>query len=214
MKVALYGGTGMVGSRIAGEALARDHRVTAISRHTGAPVPRGALPRRGDAADADDVARVASEHDVVVSAIGPSRIGGRHQAFLDAIACLAENVGTRRLVVMGHSGSLQVAPGLRMLDLPTYPVAYRPEALTHAAALTLLKGTGALLDWVYLSPAPALSPGERSGSYRVGLDAPVGEWISAEDLAVALLDEIEVPRHRRVRFTVAHRPVAHRPADR
>ncbi|MGH3409599.1 MAG: hypothetical protein ACRDRJ_44955 [Streptosporangiaceae bacterium] len=59
------------------------------------------------------------------------------------------------------------------------------------------------MDWTYLSPAPVIQPGERTGGYRVGLDSPAGESISAADYAIALLDEIDQPAHRRQRFTVA-----------
>ncbi len=204
MKIALYGATGMIGSRLATEAIARDHVVTAISRTLGSDVVAGAVVRAGDAADADDVARIASEHDVVVSAIGPSRTGHRHQIFLHAISVLAENVGTRRLVVIGGSGSLQVTPGLRLMDTATFPAASLPEAITQVAALELLRETGALVSWVYVSPAPAVIPGARTGAYRIGLESPVGDWISAEDFAVAIVDEIEVPRFHRARFNVAH----------
>jgi putative NADH-flavin reductase len=203
MKVALYGATGTIGFRIAAEALARGHDVTALSR-TPAAVPPGATARAGDAGDADDVARIAAEHDVVVSAIGPSRTGERHQVFLHALSVLAENIGTRRLVVVGGSGSLQVAPGLRLMDTPGFPSRHLAEAVTQAAALQLLKDTGALLNWVYISPAPTIEPGQRTGTYRVGLEIPVGDWITTEDFAVAVVDEIEVPRFRRIRFNVGH----------
>jgi putative NADH-flavin reductase len=203
MKVALYGSTGMLGSRIAAEAVSRTHTVTGLSRTGGGPALPGVTARRGDAADADDVARIAAEHDVVVSAIGPSRTGERRQVFLHAISVLAENVGTRRLVVVGGSGSLQVAPGLRLMDAGGYPTAALPEAVAQAEALHLLKGTGALVNWVYVSPAPAIGPGTRTGRYRVGLEVPIGDWITAEDFAVAVVDEIEVPRFHRKRFNVA-----------
>lgn len=203
MKIALYGASGMIGSRIAAEALTRDHVVTAITRSGSADVPAGARPRKGDAGDGDDVARIASEHDVVVSAIGPSRTGVRHQVFLQALATLGENVGSRRFIVVGGSGSLYAAPGLRLLDTKTYPPAARAEALTQLAALELLKDTGALLDWVYVSPAPFTAPGERRGTYRRGGDTVLGEQISAEDFAVAVVDEIEHPRYHRDRFCVA-----------
>jgi uncharacterized protein len=203
VKIALYGASGMVGSRIAAEALARDHAVTAISRSGSTDVPVGSTPRKGDAADADDVARVASEHDVVVSAIGPSRTGGRHEVFLRALATLGENVGSRRLIVVGGSGGLYVAPGLRLLDTPGFPESSKPEAITQAAALELLKDTGALLDWVYVSPAPFIGPGERRGTYRRGVDMVLGDQISAEDFAVAIVDEVEQPKHHRSRFCVS-----------
>ena len=204
MRIALYGATGMVGSRIAAEAVGRDHHVTALTRSGQDAAVAGATARRGDAGDADDVARIAAEHDVVVCAIGPSRTGGRHKVFLDAIAILAENVGSRRLIVVGGAGSLQVAPGLRLMDTPSFPAEYRPEATTQAAALELLKATGALVDWVYVSPAPAIGPGERTGRYRIGMEVPIGDFVSAEDFAIAIVDEIETPRFRRIRFNVGN----------
>lgn len=203
MRIALYGATGMVGSRIALEAVSRDHRVTAISRTPSAKVPDGTFARRGDAGDPDDVARIAAEHDVVVSAIGPSRTGARHQIFLHAIATLAENVGTRRLIVVGGSGSLEVAPGLRLVDAPRFPEGARAEALTQIAALELLRDTGALLDWVYVSPPPFMAPGQRTGHYRVGVNIVFGETISVEDYAMAIVDEIEQPRARHDQIAVA-----------
>ena len=203
VKIALYGASGMIGSRIAAEAVSRDHRVTGITRSGSTEVPAGVTFRKGDAADAGDVARVAAEHDVVVSAIVPSRTGGRHEAYLQTMAVLAENVGSRRLIVVGGSGSLYVAPDLRLMDTLSFPESAKPEARTQAATLELLKDTGALLDWVYVSPAPFIAPGERRGAYRRGVDMIIGDQISAEDFAVAILDEIEHPKHHRSRFTVA-----------
>ncbi|HEY7042187.1 MAG TPA: NAD(P)H-binding protein [Nocardioidaceae bacterium] len=203
MKIALYGASGMIGSRIAVEALSRDHAVTGLTRSGSIDVPPGCMPRRGDAADADDVARIASEHDVVISAIGPSRTGVRHEVFLHALATLAEQVARRRLIVVGGSGSLYVAPGLRLMDSPGFPPAAKPEQLTQATALELLKDTGALADWVYVSPAPFIAPGERRGHYRRGRDMVLGDQISAEDFALAIVDEVEQPKFHRSRFTVA-----------
>ena len=203
MRIALYGGTGNIGSRIAAEALARDHQVTILARSHDANIPEGATFRCADAADADDVARVSAEHAVVVSAIGPSRTGQRHKNFLHAVSVLAENVGTRRLIVVGGAGGLQIAPGLRLMDTPTFPAAALSEAKTQAAALELLKDTGALVDWVYVSPAPAIGPTTRTGAYRIGFDTLIGNWIGAEDFAVAVVDEIETPRYRRIRIHVA-----------
>jgi uncharacterized protein len=204
MRIAVYGGPGRVGSGVVAEALARDHRVTSISRALGGEFPEGAVPRVGDAADGDDVAKVASEHDVVLSAIGPSRSGGRPQPFLHALATLAENVGTRRLVVIGNGGSLQVAPGLRLLDTSTFPDELRPEALAHVDALELLRDVGGLVDWLYFSPAPSLSDEPRTGRYRLGLEMAVGDEISLGDFALAVADELETPHYHRVRVHAAH----------
>jgi hypothetical protein len=203
VKIALYGASGMLGSRIAAEAIARDHAVTGINRSGSSDVPAGCNLRKGDAGDADDVARIAAEHDVVVSAIAPSRAGGRPEAYLQTMAILGENVGRRRLIVIGHAGSLFVAPDLRLMDSPGIPEEAKPEARTQLATLELLKDTGALLDWVYISPAPFIAPGERRGTYRRGVDMVLGDQISAEDFAIAVLDEVERPKHHRSRFTVA-----------
>jgi putative NADH-flavin reductase len=203
VKIALYGASGMIGSRIAAEAVARDHQVTGITRSGSGPLPDGVINRIGDAADADDVARIAAEHDVVVSAIGPSRTGGRPETYLQTMAVLGENVGMRRLIVVGNAGSLYVAPGLRLMDTAGFPPGTQNEATTQAAALELLKDTGALLDWVYVTPAPFVAPGERRGTYRRGVDMVLGDQISAEDFAIAILDEVEQPLHHRSRFTVA-----------
>jgi putative NADH-flavin reductase len=204
MRIAVYGGTGVVGSRIVAEAVPRDHQVTAISRTLAGETPDGAIRRPGDAADADDVARVASENDVVVSAIGPSRSGGRPQTFLRAIAVLAENVGTRRLVVIGDGGALEVAPGLRLLDTSSFPDDRRAESLAHVDALELLKDVGGLVDWLYLTPAPYLTDGQRTGAYRLGLDMAIGDEISVDDFALAVVDELETEHYRRVRVHAAH----------
>lgn len=204
MRIAVYGGSGTFGSRIVWEALSRDHEVTVVTRTAPqAPAP-GAVCRLGTAADADDVAKVASEHDVVVSAIGPSRVGGRVDSFLSALRTLAANVATRRLVVVGGAGSLTIAPGLRLMDSPTFPRSQRHEALAQLAALEQLLRGGGFVDWVYISPAPVTIPGRRTGTYRVGSDAVLGDFLSVEDYAVAVVDEIERPRYRRQRFAVAY----------
>ena len=202
MRIVVYGGAGAIGSRIVAEGLARDHDVTVITR-SSATVADGVVARIGDAEDGDDVAKVAAEHDVVVSAIGPSRTGVRVERFHNAMRTLAANVGSRRLIVVGGAGSLLVAPGLRLLDTVGFSAAARHEALAQAAALDQLRRGGGFVDWVYLSPAPLTAPGQRTGSYRTGSDAVLGDYISMEDFAVAVVDEIERPRHRRERFTVS-----------
>lgn len=202
MKIAVYGASGMVGSRVAAEALNRGHSVTGVTR-TGGSLPTGATAVTGDAGDPAVVKSVAADADAVVSAIGPSRTGADHQLYLDALRNLAENAGDTRLIVVGGAGSLLVDGG-RLLDSPGFPEIYKPEALTGAAALEYIRSLGPSVDWTFLSPAPVIQPGERTGSYRTGLDSPAGDTISAEDFAVALIDELERRDHVRRRFTVAN----------
>jgi putative NADH-flavin reductase len=202
MRIAVYGATGMVGSRIAAEAVRRGHEVTGVTR-SGGELPDGVKPQEGDALDADLAGGIARNHDVVVSALGPSRTAPDEGRFLRAVENLVETLDDARLVVVGGAGSLKV-DGVRLVDAPGFPDAYKPESLLAAESLAYLRGLGDGPDWTYVSPAPEILPGERTGSYRTELETPAGDRISAEDYAVALLDEIETPRHRRVRFTVAN----------
>ncbi len=201
MRIADYGATGKIGSQIVAEALARGHEVTGITR-SGGDLPAGARAVQGDAGDAGLAKRTVGEADVVVSAIGPSRTGGDRREFLAQLRNLAESLGDARLLVVGGAGSLLV-DGQRLVDQAGFPEVYRAEALIGAESLDYLRGLGDDVDWTYLSPAPLIQPGERTGGYRVALDSPAGESISAADYAIALLDEIDQPAHRRQRFTVA-----------
>lgn len=200
MNIAVYGATGMIGSQIAAEALRRGHEVTAVSR-SGAAVG-GTQTRQADLADTVSFKEVASEHDVVVLATGPSRTGGDHGAWLAAMQGAYENAGSTRLLVVGGAGALEV-DGQRLVDSPDFPAVYKTEALTLAAAYDAIKETGDL-DWTMLASAPAIQSGERTGQYVTGTDSPAGESISTQDYAVAMLDEIENPAHRRARFTAAN----------
>ena len=192
MKIALFGATGMVGSRIAAEATTRGHEVTALSRSTG-----------GDLADPDAVRAAAQAHDVVVSATGPSRTGESHEPWLAAVSTLIEQAGEARVLFVGGAGSLLTPDGTRLLDTDGFPGEYKAEATSGAAALDLFRAAPESLDWTFVSPAPVIAPGERTGSYATALDTPAGDFVSAEDYAVALVDEIEQPQHRRQRFTAA-----------
>jgi uncharacterized protein len=202
MKIAIYGATGMIGSRVAAEAVARDHEVTGITRSGGA-MPAGVRAVHGDAGDACLATRIAGQADAVVSAIGPSRTGGDRRAYLAQVRNLAGTLGRARLLVVGGAGSLLV-DGKRLVDDPAFPEIYRAEALIVAEALDYLRGLGDGVDWTFISPAPVIQPGQRTGAYQTGADSPAGESISAEDYAVALIDEIDEPAHRRQRFTVAN----------
>lgn len=202
MKIAIYGATGLIGSRLVVEAVRRGREVTGITR-TGGEVPDGVRAVDGDANDAATAKSVATDADVVVLALGPSRTGASHELYHDALRTLTENLGDARLLVVGGAGSLEV-DGARLVDSPGFPEEYRAESLSGARALEYFRGLGDDVDWTFVSPPPVIEPGERTGSYTHGLDSPVGDHISAEDFAVALLDEIETPAHRNTRFTVAN----------
>ena len=205
MKIIVVGGTGMVGSRIVAEAAARGHEVTAASRTGTAAGTPGVTSVALDATDRHAVAALAADADAVVSAIGPSREpGGDPNAFAETLVALAAAVAPTRLAVVGGAGSLLAAPGVRLVDTPDFPEIYKAEALAGAASLEALSALELDSPWTYLSPAPVIAPGERTGRYVVADNTPAGESISAEDFAVALVDELEKPSHDRRRFTVAN----------
>lgn len=201
MKIAVYGATGMVGSEIVKESLSRGHEVTAISRRgTGVP---GTMSKAIDQADGQAFSSVAKDHDVVVLATGPSRTGGDHAEWLNAMATAYSNAEGTRLMIVGGAGTLEV-DGVRLLDSPDFPEAYKAEATTAAKALEAVRQAPEELDWTVLAPAPVIQPGDRTGEYKVAKDTPAGTSISSQDYAVAMLDEIETPAHRRARFTAAN----------
>lgn len=206
MRILLIGATGMIGRRVAAEAGGRGHEVTGVTR-SGAEGTRAA-----DACDAAAVAALSAGHDAVVLAVPPPRDDPQpSRALLAAgqgVLSGLRKAGVRRLLVVGGAGSLEVAPGVRLIDTPRYPAAYRDTGLAQCALLDLLRAQAADLDWTYISPPIAIAPGERTGSYRLGgdrllTDAGGNSAVSAEDYAVALVDELEQRRAINQRITVA-----------
>jgi putative NADH-flavin reductase len=211
MKIVLYGASGMIGSRILAEALARHHDVIAVVRQPEkiAPQPHVTVVR-GDATDAASVAATAAGADVAISAYSPGNdnalLTKNAHALLDGLA----QAGVPRLIVVGGAASLEVAPGKLLLDAPGFPDIYRDRATEQAKSLDILRAsTGTKVTWTFLSPSAEIAPGTRTGTFRVGRDqllvAEDGRsHISAEDYAIALLDEAESPHHPNARFTVGY----------
>jgi putative NADH-flavin reductase len=213
MKIVVFGAGGHVGRLVAEEALDRGHEVTAAVRHPESFDLAGGGLRvvAADALDPDSVASAAAGHDVAVSAIGPAEDSGPALLPEAARSLLAglERAGVRRLMVVGGAGSLEVAPGVRLVDTPEFPEAWTGVALAAADALDVFRAADTPVDWTYVSPAVLLEPGERTGRYRVGgdqllTDAEGNSRISTADYAIALVDEAENAEHLRERFTVAN----------
>ncbi len=214
MRIALFGATGMIGQRILREAVARGHSVTAIARDpskvTSGP---NVFAAKADVLDATSVAYVVTGHDAVVSAFSPLATGDQGIDSLVAsvralMAGLTQNA-LRRLIVVGGAGSLEVAPGVQLVDTPEFPSAWKSVALAHGEALNVLRREAFGLDWTYFSPAAIIEPGTRTGTFRLGDDKLIVDEkgqsrISAEDYAVALIDELEKPRHIGKRFTIGY----------
>ncbi len=212
MKIVLFGASGKIGRSIAAEALARGHQVTAVVRdptRVGPPHPALSVVR-GDVLDPSRVAAVVAGHDVVASAVGPRLPSDAPKLVVDAARSLIEGLARARvdrLVVVGGAGSLEVAPGVQLVDTPEFPAAWKGASLAQRDALAVYRG--ATLDWTYISPAALIRPGKRTGQYRTGTDQLLtdeeGESrISVEDFAVAFVDEIENGRFVRQRMTAAY----------
>lgn len=200
MKIAVYGATGMVGSQIVAEAAKRGHEVTAVSR-TGREVAGAASANIAELGDSAAYRDLATEHDVVVFSIPPSRTGESHQPFIDAHEEISETLVPARVFIVGGAGATEI-DGVRLVDTPGFPEEYKAEARTMGEVLDFYTSASGL-DWTMLAPAPAIAPGEPTGAIALGNDSPAGNHVSTGDFAVAALNELEVPQHQHRRFTVA-----------
>jgi uncharacterized protein len=211
--IVLFGSTGMIGQRILAEALSRGHNITAMLRETSRTGEHRAnlSYRTGDIFNPGDIAAAAVDHDVVVSAYGPGT--GDASLIVKAAHSLIEGL-TRvepiRLIAVSGAGSLEVKPGVQLVDTPDFPAAWKPVALAHREAIEVFRKAGfAEFDWTAASPSAVIEPGARTGHYRTAtdqliVDAQGKSRISAEDFAVALVDEIENPKFIEKRFTAGY----------
>jgi putative NADH-flavin reductase len=203
MKIVVTGASGRAGSSISAELARRGHSVTGIARNPDRIAKLANVTAvAGDANDRAGLARLWAGHDAAVSSI--------HVTASDAETLIgaARDSGVPRYLVVGGAGSLEVAPGVRLVATPNFPAQYKAEAEKGAAFLDRL-GQEKELNWTFLSPSALFEPGNRTGRFRLGDDQllvdPAGKsWISFEDFAVAMADEIERPAHFRKRFTVGY----------
>ncbi len=212
MNLALYGAAGMLGSRIAKEALDRGHSVTALVRTLGklALKHENLVKIQADATDATDIAKQVKGHDAVICAIGSHDANGPETLKKAAHALIKglKEAGVLRLMWCGGAGSLEIAPGQLIIDQPWFPAAWLPAARAQQECLNILKSETEL-EWSYASPAALLEPGERKGKFKLGGDQWVvdknGESkISAEDLAFAIVYQLERHGKIRQRFTLGY----------
>ncbi|MRH86166.1 NAD(P)H-binding protein [Nocardia sp. SYP-A9097] len=212
MRITVFGATGGVGSRVITEALSRGHRVRAVSRDAGKVrgLPEEVRVVEADATDAEQIRYAVAGSDLVISATRPG-IGDEHELSKVAAALLEALADSEiRLLVVGGAGSL-IVPGTDAIlsDQPGFPAELLPIATACNDQLAVFEESGTKVDWAYLSPSALLEPGERTGSYRLGAHELIADdegnsAISMEDLAMALLDEAEHPKHHRVRFTAGY----------
>ena len=203
MKIAIVGATGNVGSRVVDEALSRGHQVTAVARNASRLPPDANLTVSGiDATDPEQLSETLRGHDAVISAT-PFR-----NVRPDSLISAVRQSGLKRYLVVGGAGSLELSPGHALVDSPDFPALYREEALAGKVFLQALREVNDL-DWTMLSPSALFIAGKRTGAFRLGHDslltaADGKSWISFEDFAVAMLNEVEHPKHVRQRFTVGY----------
>lgn len=216
MSIVVFGASGNIGSNIRKEALSRGHRVTAVTRSTDLEAEERLTALKADIADADDVAKIVSGHEAVISAYSPGLrrhsaedaaelIGKAHDALFAGI----KRAGVRRLIIVGGVGSLEASPGTDVVDSDFYPAEHKAHTLRNREILRSLRRGDHDLDWTYVSPPLSIKAGERTGKFRLGEDRllrdEAGESrISEADFAIAIVDELDRRKFVRRRFTAAY----------
>ncbi len=216
MKVALIGASGFVGAAVLNELVEKGHQVTAIVRNPDkVKKDENVTAVKADVFNTNELVEALKGHDAVISTYNAGWDNpDLYNDFLKGAKAIQEAVkasGVKRFIVTGGAGSLYIADGLQLVDTPEFPAQWKPGALSARDYLTHIKNEQEL-DWTFLSPAIEMhhgTSGERKGHYRTSLDTPVFDEkgksvISVEDTALAIVNELENPKHIRQRFTIAY----------
>ena len=217
MKIALIGGSGFVGSAVLTEALSRGHYVTAIVRNPDNIKTKNPNLKivKADALKENEIEEAVKGNNIVISAYNSGWTNPDiYNEFIKGSLSIQEAVkksGVKRLIVVGGAGSLYTSQNIQLVDTPQFPAEWKEGAKAARDYLNILKKEQGL-QWTFLSPAVEMhhgTSGLRKGSYRSGLENPVFDEngksiISVEDIAVAIIDEVENSKHIRERFTVAY----------
>lgn len=212
MNIALIGASGFIGSALRQELLSRGHAVTALVSQPDKLAPAANLRTvKVDVLDTVALTTQLRGHDAVMSAFSghaQQDVLGYYERGIRSIVAAAREARVPRLLVVGGAGSLEVAPGVQLLDTPQFPAAYRATAEGARLALNLLRAQEGL-NWTMLSPSAVIFPGERTGRFRLGgdqllVDAQGESRVSVQDYAASFVDELERPAHERRRFTVGY----------
>ncbi|OYR80904.1 epimerase [Halorubrum ezzemoulense] len=199
MNVLLLGASGRIGQRTASELLDRGHAVTGVSR---SGTVEGIddddfISVAGDATDSNDVAKIVTAHDAVISTLGPSEEGSAAvlTEMMDAVIEGLRRADVTRLIWTGGAGGLKVGSKTMLVETDDFPKELVPVARAAIDAYDILTEADDLA-WSYLAPAALIEPGERTGEYRTAdrelvTDDGGDSYISMEDFAVALADELE-----------------------
>lgn len=209
MKVAIIGASGFVGSAILNEALNRGHVVTAIVRNPEkiSITSPNLKVVKADVTNAEEVAKAVAGNEAVISSYS-SFDTPTYVTAINAIIDGTRKAGIKRILAVSGAGSLEVAPGVQMVDTPSFPAEWKGGALATREAFYVIRQQNDL-DWTVFSPAAEIAPGERTGKFRLGKDQLVTDAdghsrISTADYAIAMIDELEKPQHIKARFTIAY----------
>lgn len=207
MRIVVFGAGGRAGRRVAEEAAARGHQVTAVVRdpakHPGTTA--------GDVTDADSVAAVSAGHDVAVNAAARLDVpavefyGSATAALLDGL----KRAGVGRLVLVGIGSMLETEAGVPLYEAPDVSAEARAFTLGHVAELAALRESGTAIDWLVVAPPPTMLDDDapRTGEYRTGGSTAMagdGREFAYADLAVALVDQVENPAAHRAMISVGY----------
>lgn len=212
MNIALIGASGFIGSALREEALDREHSVTALVSTPGRLATSPGLSiQQVDVHDTEVLTSKLRNFDTVISAFSghaQDDVIGYYIRGFDSLLAAAKAAEVKRLLVVGGAGTLEVAPGKLLIDTPNFPDEYKASAEGGRYALHALRAQSDV-PWTMLSPAALIAPGERTGHYRLGTDqlltdATGNSYISVQDYAKAMIDEVENPTHINRRFTVAY----------
>ncbi|PUZ24326.1 hypothetical protein GA0116948_10785 [Chitinophaga costaii] len=214
MKVAIIGASGYIGKEILAEALNRGHQVTAIVRDVTKITdthPQLTVVK-ADVLDEVAVAAAVKGNEAVISSYNAgqdaSDILDTYGRAIRSILNGVKDAGIHRFLAVSGAGSLEIEPGLQLLDTPEFPELWKAGATATREAFYTIKAQSDL-DWTVISPAMNIEPGPRTGVFRLGRDQVVADAkgesrISTKDFAVAVIDELEKPQHIKQRFTLAY----------
>jgi len=212
MQIGLIGASGFIGSAILKEALARGHQVKAlVGRPDRLTAHHNLQAIKSDVFEVSELTQHLRGLPIVISAFSGhsgADVREHYRRGLEAIVSATKAAGVKRFLLVGGAGSLEVSPGVQLVDTPDFPAQWKQSALAARDGLELMRAQTDL-DWTVLSPSAYIHPGERTGTFRLGTDqllvsATGKSEISLEDFAVAMLDEVERPAHARTRFTVGY----------
>ncbi|GAB1355990.1 NAD(P)-dependent oxidoreductase [Cloacibacterium normanense] len=215
-KVAVVGATGFVGTQVVKELANRGYFVNALARNTSKiEESENVKAVTADIYNTAELSEILKGNDAVISAFNPGWTNPNiFEDFLkgaESIEKAVEESGVKRFITVGGAGSLYIAENLQLIDTPEFPAEIKPGAEAARQYLEMIK-KNENLEWTFFSPAIEMhqgTAGVRKGTYRTALENPVFDEngrsvLSVEDVAVALVDELENNQFVKQRFTAAY----------